>query len=96
MLIRNGLLLHHDRLEPGSDLRMENGEIVALEVGLTPQPNEVIVDASGCYVLPGLVDLHTHGLHDVLVQEGGWNEFSRLQAEQGVTACVPTHPFCCA
>jgi N-acetylglucosamine-6-phosphate deacetylase len=90
MLIRNGLVLHHDRLEPESDLRMENGTIIALEAGLTSQPNEVIVDASGCYVLPGLIDLHTHGLHDVLVQEGGWNEFSRLQAEQGVTACVPT------
>jgi N-acetylglucosamine-6-phosphate deacetylase len=90
MLIRNGLILHYDRLEAGSDLRVENGKIAAVEVGISPQANEGIIDASGCYVLPGLIDLHTHGLHDVLVQEGGWNEFSRLQAEQGVTACVPT------
>ena len=42
------------------------------------------------YVLPGLIDLHTHGLKDVFVQDGGWREFSRLQAEQGVTGCLPT------
>jgi N-acetylglucosamine-6-phosphate deacetylase len=90
LLIQNGLVLHYDRLEAGSDLRIENGRIVALGPNLEPRAAERIIDASKCYVLPGLIDLHTHGLRDVLVQEGRWTEFSGLQLEQGVTACVPT------
>jgi len=90
MLIKNGLVLHYDRLEAGSDLRVEKGKIVALEAGLPHGADERTLDASGCYVLPGLIDLHTHGLREVSVQTDGLTEFSRLQFEQGVTTCVPT------
>ena len=90
MLIKHGLILHHDRLEEGSDLRLQHGQIVELGRDLVPAADEQVIDASGCYVLPGLIDLHTHGLRQVLVQNGDWMAFSSLQLEQGVTTCVPT------
>ena len=90
MLIKHGLILHHDRLEEDSDLRLQHGQIVELGRDLVPAPDEQVIDASECYVLPGLVDLHTHGLRHVLVQDGDWMAFSSLQLEQGVTTCVPT------
>ena len=90
MLIKHGLILHHDRLEEDSDLRLQHGQIVELGRDLAPSPDEQVIDASGCYVLPGLIDLHTHGLRHVLVQDGDWMAFSSLQLEQGVTTCVPT------
>jgi len=90
MLIKNGSVLHYDRIEAGSDLRVKDGKIVALEAGLTPVANERILDASGCHALAGLIDLHNHGLFHVMVQNDGLLEYSRLLLGQGITSCVPT------
>jgi imidazolonepropionase len=52
--------LRHDRageltLEPG-DVLLEGGRIA----GFAAESTDVVVDASGCAVLPGFVDCHTH------------------------------------
>lgn len=90
MLIKDGNLLHYNRLEPGKDVRIQGGKITEIGERLSPATADEILEANGCYVLPGLIDLHTHGLKDVFVQDGGWRAFSSLQAEQGVTGCLPT------
>jgi N-acetylglucosamine-6-phosphate deacetylase len=90
MLIKNGCVLHYNGLETGRDLRIQAGKISAIAENLASEAGEEVLDASGWYLLPGLIDLHTHGLKDVFVQDGGWREYSRLQAEQGVTGCLPT------
>lgn len=60
MLIKNGTIL-----SPGtgqqlqSDLRIRDGLIQ--EIGaLNPLPKEQVIDAAGCIVAPGLVDVHVH------------------------------------
>jgi N-acetylglucosamine-6-phosphate deacetylase len=89
MLIRNGTVLHNKTLESGTDLRTAGHRVA--EIGRNLSPNgDATFDASGCYVLPGFIDLHTHGLEHVLVQDGDWREYVRLQVRQGVTASVPT------
>ena len=90
MLIRGGDILHGTRLENGTDLRVGQPSILAIEKGLKPEKNEQVIDAEGCYVLPGFIDIHTHGLKDVLVDKGSLVDYSRLQYEQGVTGCVAT------
>ena len=89
MIIRNGTVLHVNRLERGADVRIDGPTIVEIGVGIRAQ-DEHTLDATGCYVLPGFIDLHTHGLRHVYVQEGGWREYAALQLEQGVTGCLPT------
>lgn len=58
-----------------------------------PEPGSAIVDASGRYVLPGLVDTHVHGSHGDDVMSGGAEgirRISRAQARYGTTAYLPS------
>jgi N-acetylglucosamine-6-phosphate deacetylase len=89
MLIKNGIILHYDRLEPGRDLRMEGEQIVAIGPGLRPETGERVIEAAGGYVLPGLMDLHNHGIRHVMAQYDSLIEYSQLLAAVGVTAGVP-------
>ncbi len=42
------------------DLRIQSGQIVAVDKALAPEPNEHIEDLHGRLVIPGLVNAHTH------------------------------------
>ncbi|MGC8782751.1 MAG: N-acetylglucosamine-6-phosphate deacetylase [Anaerolineae bacterium] len=90
MLIRNGIVLHRDRLRPGYDLRVERGQITAIGQALTPEPGEPVIEADGCYVLPGLIDLHNHGIRHIMAQYDSLVEYGRLMAAAGATTCLPT------
>lgn len=43
-----------------ADVRVRNGLITDVAPGLQPAENETVVDATGCYVTPGLIESHTH------------------------------------
>jgi len=60
LCIRGGRVL--DPLAPfdaPADVLVDEGRVVAVEPGIDAAGAEVL-DASGCWVLPGLVDLHAH------------------------------------
>jgi N-acetylglucosamine-6-phosphate deacetylase len=90
ILIKNGDVLHAGRIEQSADVRIEGGRIVEIGKGLEPGPESRPIDASGLYVLPGLIDIHNHGLRDVWVDRDDIHKYARYQAENGVTACVAT------
>jgi N-acetylglucosamine-6-phosphate deacetylase len=90
MIIKNGNVLHIDRFALSTDIQIENKTIERIQTDIIPEPGEEVIDASGCYVLPGLVDLHTHGLKDIAVDTGSLIDFAELQYEQGVTSCIVT------
>ncbi|GHJ39780.1 dihydroorotase family protein [Streptomyces sp. TS71-3] len=60
LVIKNGRLVDFagdtDRF---ADVAVEAGRITAIEDSVTG-PTRSVIDADGCYVLPGLVDLHVH------------------------------------
>jgi len=60
LVIRNGRLIDYagdtDRF---ADIAVEGGRITAIEESITG-PTRSVIEADGCYVLPGLVDLHVH------------------------------------
>ena len=75
-------------LDHVADVAIDNGSIVALNglpAGFTP---EKTIDAKGCWVLPGLVDLYAR-VHEPNKRYGGKLE-SELQAAVagGVTSLV--------
>jgi N-acetylglucosamine-6-phosphate deacetylase len=90
MFIHNGTILHGNRLEQALSLRVKGGRIAAIAEDLRPEPGEQVMDATDCYVLPGLIDLHNHGVRHVMAQYDSLVEYSRLLAAEGVTVCLPT------
>ena len=42
------------------DLRIEDGKVAQLAEDLTAEDGDEVVDAKGCYVFPGFIDLHVH------------------------------------
>ena len=43
-----------------ADVRCRDGRIAEVGEGLAPGPGAAVIDAGGCYVMPGGVDPHTH------------------------------------
>src|ERR1700735_4910073 len=43
-----------------ADVRVADGRIAEIGLGLEPQPDERLIDATGCFVTPGFIESHTH------------------------------------
>ena len=46
------------------DIRITNGFVTEIGESLYPATAEAVYDAGGCYVIPGLFDIHMHGAVD--------------------------------
>lgn len=91
ILLRGGLTALPEGLRR-LDIRLEGGRIAALEEDL-PAGDARVADVSGCYVLPGFIDVHTHGGLGVDVNHADLAALQKLAAffaGQGVTAFLPT------
>src|SRR5215510_7906512 len=55
-VIRGGTIVTADLTFPG-DVLIDNGVITAIGTSLS---GDKVIDASGCYVMPGGIDPHTH------------------------------------
>src|SRR5260370_10984931 len=90
VLIQGGRLLDA-RGERAGDVRVVDGGIAEVATALTPTPGAMVLDAEGCVVAPGLVDIQVHfrepGREDSETIETG----SRAAALGGCTAvvCMP-------
>lgn len=90
MIICNGQVFSEDKRFEKKDLYIENGMIVS---NINEVKNQTIVDASGCYVLPGLVDIHSHGAcgYDFSdADEKGLHTILQYQRAHGITSYCPT------
>lgn len=91
MVIKNGLLVLENEIIR-HNLGICNGKIAAIfEDGCGPCEAKRVIDASGCYVMPGAIDTHTH-----FFEPGGeWREDfehgTRAAASGGFT-CIMEMP----
>jgi imidazolonepropionase-like amidohydrolase len=67
MLIRNATILtvSHGTLQ-NSDILIRNGKIAAIGQNLSAPANARVVDATGKYVMPGIIDCHSHSMVDAI------------------------------
>lgn len=90
MIIKNGLVFGGDGAFAQRDLYVNDNHKIAA----APMPGDSeVVDASGLYVLPGLVDVHIHGAvgHDFCDGDSkGLQEIAAFLKSQGITSFCPT------
>src|SRR6202007_342456 len=72
IFIQNATLLTvtHGNIEHGSIL-IRDGKIAAVGADLKAPEGAAIIDATGQYVMPGIIDCHSHIAVDGSVNEGG-------------------------
>ena len=90
MIIKNGLVF-------GEDCKFAPGEVNISGEFFTGRAestdSQEVIDAQGCYVIPGLTDIHVHGCHnkdfcDADVDAIG--DLASYEASKGITAICPT------
>ena len=90
MIIKNAKVFTDGCRFVEKDLVIRDGRIV---FGAAPQENEEVLDAKGCYALPGLVDIHFHGAvgHDFCdADEAGLQAIADFEASKGA-GHLPRH-----
>lgn len=70
-----------------TDITIENGKIAAI----APASDHTVgTDCSGLTVIPGLVDMHTHGCAGYDTMDAHFEEMSAFLAKNGTTSWLPT------
>lgn len=90
MIIKNGLVFQEDGTFQKKDLYTENGFLVSSEKEVS---DKTVIDASGLKVIPGLVDVHSHGAfgHDFCdADPEGLKTILKYEKEHGITSYCPT------
>ena len=83
LLITGGMVVDGTGAAPfRADVAVKNGRIAAVEPEITAEAGETI-DASGCIVTPGFIDLHTH--YD---GQATWDDRLEPSIRHGVTTAV--------
>ena len=90
-LILNGTLVDAEG-QYRQDLLIEEGKIHTLADRISPPPDAEIIDARGCYVMPGGIDVHTHFNIDVGLAKSCDDFFSGTRAAAcGGTTTIVDH-----
>lgn len=92
ILIKNGTVVTPDLIAQ-RNIRIENGKITAVEAEVPEKAGlhyDEIIDASGKYILPGIIDAHTHYHLESrgTVTADGFFSGSRAGAFGGVTTAI--------
>lgn len=90
MIIKNGSVYQEDKSFAAKDLYIEGGRIVESVDQVTDRTE---VDAAGLLVLPGLVDIHSHGAVGHDFSDGDMEGLGKILAYEyahGITSYCPT------
>ena len=90
MIIKNGMVFDEDCTFRKKDLYIERGRIAADGKDLS---DCTVIDAEGLYVIPGLVDVHSHGAVGCDFSDGEPEGLYRILAYEyahGITTYCPT------
>lgn len=93
ILIKNGKVIDaKNHIEEISDVYIENEIIARIKKNISENdvcPGTEIIDAAGCYVMPGLIDLHVHLRDPGFEYKETIETGSQAAARGGVTTICP-------
>ncbi len=95
-LIAGGLVFDGDRFA-AADVAVAGDRIAAVGQDAAAPGGGQAVDAAGCYVIPGLVDIHFHGCRGADLCDGTPEALATIasyEASRGVTAVCPASMTC--
>ena len=84
-LVKGGRIVNEGRIFDGSVV-IEDGNIIDITKHLPETSFDEIIDASGCYVLPGVIDDHVHFREPGLTEKADIESESKAAAAGGVTS----------
>ena len=87
-LIKGGHIVNEGRVTK-ADIVIEDGKIAELSSQNSPITShsfDSVIDATGCYVLPGVIDDHVHFREPGLTEKADIDSESRAAAAGGVTS----------
>jgi dihydroorotase len=87
ILIKGALVVNEGETQ-SLDVRIENGKITSLRPVLSLQEDETLVDASGKYLLPGLIDDQVHFREPGLTHKACIKTESRAAVAGGITSFI--------
>lgn len=97
LVLAGGDLVLPDRLLTDASLLVDGGRIAAIAAGARADVSgATVVDVRDCYVVPGFIDVHVHGVDGVDTLDAG-DPVADLAARlprYGVTAFCPTTTAC--
>ena len=85
ILVKGGRIVNEGRSFDGSVV-IEDGNIIDITKQQPESSFDEIIDASGCYVLPGVIDDHVHFREPGLTEKADIESESRAAAAGGVTS----------
>lgn len=96
IVLAKGDVVLPDRVLSAGTIVIDNGRIAAIEPGAEGPAAATTIDASDCYVVPGFIDVHVHGVegHDTLDGGNAVAEIASRLPRYGVTAFCPTTVAC--
>jgi N-acetylglucosamine-6-phosphate deacetylase len=97
IVLAGGDLVLPDRILTRASLVLDGPRIAALESrARVDSPGATIVDSTDCYVVPGFIDVHVHGIegHDTLDPGDAVAQIAARLPRYGVTSFCPTTVAC--
>jgi N-acetylglucosamine-6-phosphate deacetylase len=94
LLIKNANIILADRVSRNSAVLITNGKISEIysRSDKLPKNADEVINAKDSYLSPGFIDLHIHGLHNYLIDNGAdaLEEICKILPKYGVTGFLPT------
>lgn len=94
LLIKNGHLIDpRNEIDGPMDVAIKDGKILEIAGDISADRAGTVVDATGLYVTPGLIDIHVHNFHGTepnAMYSNGWNSVAPdgFTFRSGVTTVV--------